>query len=298
MRRKLIKQGVEALTVTLPAKWLKEKGLGAGDEVDIDDKDSGLYISGVGKGMQKSKTINIETTHPKYVRSVVASAYKAGYDEIMLNFKSVPKTNEINAIVNSFTGLEVVTTAKDSITIKCFLRTEEKEVENLILKMFQLVKMLLEDMDTGWHKVDADAMENIVETNMRKLRDHCLRTIRATGHGGEKSYDYYDLVTQLEKMAVTIKELAQFISTAKPKKTALFSQISGSFDEYYKAYLKKDPISANSVWVKHHKSIEEHISPKNLPKLFRNDNPALVAYYYELMLRLLQIGSRILSIIS
>lgn len=35
MKRKIIKQGHNTLTVTLPSEWTKKLQLGAGDEVDI-----------------------------------------------------------------------------------------------------------------------------------------------------------------------------------------------------------------------------------------------------------------------
>jgi len=45
MERKLVKQGRNALTVTLPAKWLKFRRLEAGDSVFFDEKDDGILIS-------------------------------------------------------------------------------------------------------------------------------------------------------------------------------------------------------------------------------------------------------------
>ena len=44
MRRKLVKQGVNALTVTLPAKWIEKKGLKAGDEIDVVEEENKIEI--------------------------------------------------------------------------------------------------------------------------------------------------------------------------------------------------------------------------------------------------------------
>ena len=45
MKRKIIKQGHNTLTVTLPSKWVKKLNLTADDEVDIIEKENSLLIN-------------------------------------------------------------------------------------------------------------------------------------------------------------------------------------------------------------------------------------------------------------
>jgi phosphate uptake regulator len=45
MKRKVIKQGHNTLTITLPNKWASRFNLAAGDEIDLNEKDNGLFIS-------------------------------------------------------------------------------------------------------------------------------------------------------------------------------------------------------------------------------------------------------------
>ena len=46
MKRKIIKQGHNTLTVTLPSEWVKKLNLNAGDEIDLVEDNSSLVING------------------------------------------------------------------------------------------------------------------------------------------------------------------------------------------------------------------------------------------------------------
>ena len=45
MKRKIIKQGHNTLTVTLPSKWVKDLNLSAGDEIELIEKDKSILIT-------------------------------------------------------------------------------------------------------------------------------------------------------------------------------------------------------------------------------------------------------------
>ena len=55
MKRKVIKQGNNTLTITLPKKWTTRYHVKAGDELDLYEKDRGLII-GEHKGVTEQKT--------------------------------------------------------------------------------------------------------------------------------------------------------------------------------------------------------------------------------------------------
>ena len=101
MRRKLIKQGNDALTITIPAKWLKNKSLKSGDEVEINEQEQDLLISGTGEAELKTKQIFLETVSANHLRSLISSAYKAGYDQINIKSKEQLKLSLINEIINT-----------------------------------------------------------------------------------------------------------------------------------------------------------------------------------------------------
>lgn len=297
MRRKLVKQGQNALTVTLPAKWAKRNSLKAGDEVEIGEEDKNILISGIGEAGITSKTIKLEDSNKNHLRSVIASAYKSGYDEIILKFKEKPSLKEINSIINTFTGLEFLSQEKKGLVIKSFLRAEEENTENLIIKLFQMAKLIADTINKEGDKIDLKNFTPLVP-NFRKLRDHCLRNIHANRYGGDKSYDHYDFVTILEKIAFGFYELAELISSKRIKKSSLIEELNLLLEEFYQSYLKKDFFSANRLWLKVGGIKDKKTSPKTLSQTIKKNNPLLVFHYFYLLRLYRHLSSRLVSLSS
>ena len=131
----------------------------------------------------------------------------------------------------------------------------------------------------------------MVRTNVIKLRDLCLRSIRSTSFGGDKTYDYYDMVTQLEKVAAALLRL----SKVSKNKTALFTKMSESFQDSYRCYLSKEFSKALKV---KKANIDLLFNINNDIKQFYQTEKLSAAHVYEILYRIKQINSRLLSICS
>jgi bifunctional DNA-binding transcriptional regulator/antitoxin component of YhaV-PrlF toxin-antitoxin module len=84
MKRKVIKQGYNTLTVTLPTEWTKKFNVKPGDEVEITEQGRGLQVS-TEKGPNLSTiTIDIAGLTPAVVWRYILAAYRSGYDEITI----------------------------------------------------------------------------------------------------------------------------------------------------------------------------------------------------------------------
>jgi hypothetical protein len=248
MQRKLVKQGLDQVTLCLPIKWVRSKGLKAGSEVQIEEQEDKLILSGQKRG-NKIKEFNFTKVQDNLLRSSIASAYKNGYDEIRISSQTDQSLLKLNSIVNTFTGLEVVSSSPKNIVIKSFFSTSEEEISKLIIKLFQQVNYIAENIKN--HSFNQKEMEDLAHLNLRKLRDHLLRAIHIHRYGGEKTYDYYDLITILEKIGA---ELFLIGTEANLKKDKL--EIKKMFDtlnlvsESYHIYLKKEFSSADEFWIK------------------------------------------------
>ena len=135
MKRKIIKQGHNTLTVTLPAEWTKKLNLNAGDEVDLFEDNGSLTINGKQKNGFKSTSIDITGLSVPMLWRFFQSAYREGYDEIKLIYDTKKKNyegvynyyvsqfdyeklggrpseklalNMIQELVNRFVGIEII----------------------------------------------------------------------------------------------------------------------------------------------------------------------------------------------
>ena len=90
MRRRVIKQGHNTLTMTLPSTWTKKLNISAGDELELEEKENGLLLT-TEKKLNSGKRAEFDITEMdiptiwKYFMSV----YREGYDEVRVYFDSL-----------------------------------------------------------------------------------------------------------------------------------------------------------------------------------------------------------------
>ena len=175
MKRKIIKQGLGGNTIFLPIGWVRRNNLKAGDEIDIQEKENDLLIIGDKKQKIKTKEIIIgDTDNNAQIRTIIASLYKAGYQEIVLHFEKLPPMKTLNALISTFTGLEIVSQNKNTIRIKSFLQANKEEVEPLIIKIFQMIKTVFEIINNQSDNNKDNNFEAIqsIRQNIHRIRDH------------------------------------------------------------------------------------------------------------------------------
>lgn len=298
MKRKLIKGGSGGgLTIYVPKKWIDLNKLNAGDEINVEEAEQSLVITRTGEKKEKTKEINLESTNQLHLRSVISSAYKAGYDNIILRSKTKLKLQELDNIINSFTGLELTFQENNVIKITSFLRESEKETEKLIIKMLHINNSVIKDILENWEKTNLDNLNSLIKVNQIKVRDHTLRSIHYYNYGGEKSYDLYDFVTVLEKLSGAFYRLANYVIKNKPKKIKLLDKQKDIFLGLNKAYAKKDFMTTNKLW----NEIEElsnELKDKKFKKLLIKEDPGLVCHVYHITRLLRQLSSRLINLSS
>lgn len=298
MRRKIIKQGIGGHTIFLPIHWIRKYNLKPGDEVELYEKDHDLIVHGEKQPHCKQKELFLEKTETmSQIRTIIASAYKAGYDEIILHFNEKQSLHELNKLVNTFTGLEIVSQTSDHIKIKSFLQATDEYVEDLIIKLFQMIKVLFQQIKEARGTIEVKEL-SVSRRQIQKLRDHCLRIIHATTYKNDQSYDYYDLVTQLEKLSADICSLGEYISHINIKDTTLFLQLFEQFSHMYTLYLKKDFNLSNKYWLHQRKQLQDISTPASLRKLIKNHDEGFALHYYYILNRYLHLNSRMVSLSS
>ena len=122
MRRKIIKQGSGSCTVFLPLDWVRQQGLGPGDEVEMEAYGKEIRITRPQGGLRVQRFDCEEGLSQEELRSIVASAYKAGADEIILTGK-VP-VRYLEGIAHSLTGMEILAMTGKEARLRCFVKTD------------------------------------------------------------------------------------------------------------------------------------------------------------------------------
>jgi len=155
MQRKLIKQGDNALTVTVPRKWTKNLNLKAGDEVNISEEEGNLLITQTTREVGKKISVDISGYTAITIAVILQSIYRRGFTEATLTFKNekapnvkhsfrgrrekqIPINEIITELVNEMIGFEIFEQNETSIVLKQISKPNEKDFELALRRIFLL----------------------------------------------------------------------------------------------------------------------------------------------------------------
>lgn len=207
MKRKIIKQGHNTLTITLPSDWAKKLNVNAGDELDVFEQSGALVINGKQHNGLKNTAINIDGFSVPMLWRFFQSAYREGYSEIKLVYDINKKTYEgaydyyasqfeyaklgekhpekpafdmISELVNRFIGMAIIDHGDGYCVAKEMGELTSKEFDNslrriflLILELFDKIISLIKNNSIG--EVSVCKTIHAMDTNVDRFIDYCCR---------------------------------------------------------------------------------------------------------------------------
>jgi phosphate uptake regulator len=134
MKRKLIKQASQAVTVTLPIGWIRDNNLKSGEEVDFEVRENDLIISSGKKTVGNSIKLDISEMPKNTKYNLINAAYAAGVDKIKLEIK---RSDYPNFNVNI--GYAIVDQNERQLIIKDIGGNSVENLEEIFKRSFQMI---------------------------------------------------------------------------------------------------------------------------------------------------------------
>lgn len=205
MERKLVRQGRDALTVTLPRRWLNARGLKAGDSVDIEEGNQNLTVSTGPRSKRSSITFNFEKEEVSMAYHSVQGAYIEGYDEIEIIHDN-PRL--IQEMVRSLLGMIIAKHSPKHTVYKSIVAVPEddfttvvRRAAHILLQQAKTLQMLVHKKAT---KEDLDNDEALLDFNLR----YCMRYLNKY-QDQRGDYRYFLLCATLESAGDIISEIGK-----------------------------------------------------------------------------------------
>lgn len=210
MKRRIIKQGNNSYTITLPIKWIRQNNITGNEEISVEEEENQLRIATEKKQERKNITIELNENNPRSIRFVIQQAYRQNYDQITINYDSeaIYKTL-VEIIDNYFVGLEVVEKHKNSCTISVIVETNEEKFKIFLRKMFLLIK---------------DSLNSLASKDSASVHYNYLKLYAYQNYGKRyiyskkaelSSYDYYSLLSYLLNIHSDIDKFASQLKDYK-----------------------------------------------------------------------------------
>ncbi len=132
MNRKIIAQGGQAYTITLPIKWVREHGVDKLSEIDVIELENSLVLRAPEVQSSKSVTIALSQKPKRLHRLYISCAYAAGYDEVIVDQKIDAKD------LTQCLGFVIVRSNSQTV-IKDISGVASQNIEEIFKQLFQMI---------------------------------------------------------------------------------------------------------------------------------------------------------------
>ncbi|MFA6090099.1 MAG: AbrB/MazE/SpoVT family DNA-binding domain-containing protein [Candidatus Woesearchaeota archaeon] len=281
MKRKIIGQK-DSYTVTLPKKWVEQRELKSGEEIDMLEQEDKLIISGKGEAIKKKIVVGIIENNELEINHAIAYAYINGYEEIILKSKEKIDLTKISNVLRMYLGAEISTQTKDTLKIKFYLKANEKEIPQLIEQSFNGIQELIRIIKEQWDRINLEELK-LIRENTQRGTYHAMRCINVSGFKGKKFKDYNSLLHELVYLSNSLLYIGEYLKEYKPKKSIMFGQLIELFNETYESYKNPNPEKLIKLDLRARKKMNELLNYKYIRNNIKKEDPALFSYNHTLM---------------
>jgi len=257
MRRRIIKQGNNSYTLTLPINWIREEKLDQGGEVEVEQEDSHLAIS-IPKDLRRREsaiTLEIKDYNERTVRNILNQAYRKGYDKIIINNPNEKQFEDIREITrNTLLGFEIIREEKNCVVQKIAEPTGEN-FDAILRKIFFYIADDSQEIMQEFQNKKYDLKKRVYNKNIvDNYTNLCRRLVIKERIGGSKnSYFMFEIVSRLSLIYHAYYYMYKYASEKKlsPSKETLkiLSEANEMFGIFHEAFYSKDLDKAHKLGV-------------------------------------------------
>ena len=297
MKRKIIKQGHNTLTITLPKDWTKKLNLKAGDEINLLEKENGLFLTSERKNERLITEIDITSLDIPSIWKYFMAFYREGYDEIKVKFnpdklynspykyvttyaenlrygkksKKCTSFETLQGITSRFIGFEIIEHHEDYCIIKEITEPSSKEFESSLRRIFLLIQQMGEEIIKSIKTNNTKVVRNTedIDINVDRFHDYCIRVLNKTAllHT-KKTNILFATLHILELIGDEFRSIANHLIEDMKGRTLnnllpLAEMITEQFNEFYVLFYSFD---INKVVEMSKRDLDVHFY---LPKLYK-----------------------------
>ena len=270
MKRKIIKQGHNTLTITLPSEWVKRFKLNSGDEIDLVERDNGLFVSTERQHEELTTEVDITGLDVPSIWKYFMAIYREGYDEVYVRFKDINYENPykfftshnidksygrlegnhtpyeiVQQMTNRFIGYEVIEHHKNYCVIKNMVEVSSKEFDSSFRRVFLLIQQMANETLEAINTNNPSLLHHMhdIDINVDKFHDYCVRVLNKTGFKEiRKSGILFATLFLLELVGDEFKNIALHIinrnNTTMSNLKGLCELTVETFNKYYDLFYK------------------------------------------------------------
>jgi len=310
MKRKIIKQGHNTLTITLPTEWTKRFHLEAGKEIDLIEKENGIFLTTEKNGQHKKAEFDITKMDIPTIWKYFMAVYREGYSEVIVHFnpnskfespykfysqhrldvrykrqrEKISVVETLQGFVNRFIDFEIVEHGKDYIIIREMGELTGKEFDNSLKRIFLLIRQMAEETLEAIYSNNPSLLSHMhdIDINIDKFHDYCVRILNRVGNKDERKTSLlFTTLFFLELIGDEFKTISHHLLNDFPDKKLkniekLAESTKKQIDTYYDLFYKFEPEKIKQL---------SEIDKENyitVPEIYRKSNEEEKEVYHHL----------------
>ncbi len=253
MKRKIIKQGVDTYTISLPKKWIITNQIKKGDELNIEELAGKLIISydGVLKSSNGVFVKLDDSFNKEVIKKFILAIYKSGVDEIDMKLKNEVKDTVQEILKNEIMGYEIVEDRDGFVKIKDIANHQE-DINQFIQRTFYIIKECMNMPITR---------EEIKDKNLliKRLINFSIRSLNKKPYLDRFYLEYmYSTLNYLDETRAVIWYIAKETSKETfQRNKSITDKIVNMFDLAFHNYLAYSDEKSSQIMVMRRDLFEE-----------------------------------------
>ncbi len=247
MERRLVKHGPSSTIVALPAAWVKERGLKAGDSIKIQLDGDRLLLAASSFSAPEEIELAVDGLDRTSIMLLIRSAYRQGYSRIIIRYsgahakhhrvqRDIPIVAIVHQEVMRLVGVEIIEQGEGKLVIQEITKPVASELPVLYRKVFQMVRQLIAQI--GSEQADADIGVEDRHDVITKVISHAIRLINS---------GYAELpVTDRTRMYHTLSLIDIIVDILK-----YYSRENAEYERVYLQELEKLVLSVEQIVFAH-----------------------------------------------
>jgi phosphate uptake regulator len=253
MKRKVIRQGHNTLTVTLPVSWVKQENVKPGDEISITEQGKDLLISAESK--EAFSTAEVRVMRPRrLVSRHIFNLYRNGVDEIKIMYDDPIIIKDIYSYLPLLMGFEIIHQTKDSTIIRNMLTLNESEFDTTMRRYLLVTKSMAEETQRMFKMHKFQDAAGIIEIERVQNRLYLLlcRMINKKPGAIKAPTSTYLFVQKIEDIADEYKYICKCAiekeyKSVSPAVTRYLEEINELLELLYQFYYRFDKGMAQEI---------------------------------------------------
>ncbi len=257
MRRKIIKQGNNSYTLTIPIHWIKEHNLDGSQDVEVNEEDGKLMVAVPSEMKRPEVSLNVDISkyNERTIKVVVFQAYRKGFDKMIVTYGEMKQLEVVRSLVtNSLLGFEIVSEEQNKCVIQNIAEPSSEKFDIILRKEMLLLKEesqeILQHLEKN--KYDIRRREDM-KVMFDKLNNFTRRVIVRDKIGGTKnSYFLFYFTSKLSLLYHAYFYFYKAYAQEKMKNVdkdikELLIKVNENYGLLYDAFYKKNLDIAHQV---------------------------------------------------